>query len=260
MKLKALVAAAAILVPASGFAADLAVKAPPIIIPVYNWTGFYVGVNAGYAWSDGSFDFSGTDTGPGGFGSVLAAGGIPANGVDAGNGFTIGGQVGFNYQVGATVFGIEADLNWVDFGTQTSAITITAPGFVPVTTATQRSMDYFGTVRARAGFLPTERLYTYVTAGLAYGNPSMAFAVTAPLANPPLAVAASDETNIGYTVGAGFEYAFADHWSFKTEYLYYDLGDTSATVFYNYGANRSSLIANASNTGNIVRGGVNYKF
>ncbi|MDI4664286.1 outer membrane beta-barrel protein [Xanthobacter autotrophicus] len=259
MIFRALLLATAFLAPLPALAADLAVKVPAPPPPVFSWTGFYIGTNAGYAWSDGGYSFKATDGGSGGFGGALVAGAFPATGVSQGDGFTIGGQVGFNYQTGRTVFGVEADLNWLDYGTRTAFTYTDLPSYVPFATVTRRSMDYFGTVRARAGFTPVERLLAYVTAGVAFGNPSASFTINAPEGRPPLAMADSDEAKLGYALGAGAEYAFTDHWTLKTEYLYYDFGDARTSASYDYGVS-SSLTGVAATAGSILRGGVNYKF
>src|ERR1700761_2683267 len=89
-------------------AADMAVKAPPMVAPPCVWCGFYIGVNAGGIWSDGTAYYGG-DTIPGGTTSAIARGQLPSSLRPNGSGFIGGGQVGFNQQKGSFVWGIEAD-------------------------------------------------------------------------------------------------------------------------------------------------------
>ncbi len=103
----------------------------------------------------------------------------------------------------------------------------------------------------------------YATGGLFYAERKFDVAWTCPGCAPPAAVAASGTGNsTGWTVGGGLEYALGGGWSAKGEYLYFDTGeDRNATIFYNYGAQRSSLTAHsAGDTGHVVRFGVNYKW
>ncbi|MFT0862254.1 outer membrane protein [Ancylobacter sp. G4_0304] len=135
------VAAAALFVAAPAFAADMAqpypVKAPALVAePVFSWTGFYLGGNAGYAWGSGD-----------GLADTLA--------IDP-NGWLGGGQIGFNYQFGNNVvLGAEADFQGSDIKDSSLGI--------------QSKMDYFGTVRARLGYA-FDNIMPYVTGGLAWGH------------------------------------------------------------------------------------------
>lgn len=206
------VAAAALFVAAPAFAADIAqpypTKAPMVVAePVFSWTGFYLGANAGYAWGTGK---EGAET----------------LGLDP-DGFLGGGQVGFNYQfANNVVLGAEADF-------QGSDIKDNRFGF-------QSKMDYFGTVRARLGYA-FDNVMPYVTGGLAWGHNEV---------KDELLGLTSDKTSVGWTVGGGVEYAFAQNWTVKAEYLYMDLGDD----YY------ASIGDNSGLTTNIVRAGINYKF
>ncbi|MBS7545807.1 outer membrane protein [Ancylobacter oerskovii] len=135
------VALAALMVAAPAFAADIAqpypTKAPVVApVPVFSWTGFYLGANAGYGWGSGN-----------GYAETL--------GLDP-DGWLGGGQVGFNYQLGNNVvIGVEADL-------QGTGIKDTAYGY-------ESKLDYFGTVRARVGYA-FDTVLPYVTGGFAYGK------------------------------------------------------------------------------------------
>src|SRR5262249_50501059 len=225
----------------SASAADLPVS-PPVAPQSFTWTGFYIGANAGYAWSDGnSIDITTTNV----FSSSGLNGNIGAAVARQGtgeapltnNGFTGGGQVGYNEQFDEVVLGIEADINWM----ANNQGVLTNMGFVPGastaisstgTLTASRSTDYFGTVRSRLGYLPTPILFAYLTGSLAYAHVSSSAAITESLGflDTPAAFGTSGSlsgTRFGWTVGGGLEWMFAPHWSAKAEYLYYDLGSAT---------------------------------
>jgi len=239
----------------SAFAADLPVKAPPMAVDtVYNWTGFYVGVNAGYGWANSEIDPAGTNTfcNPllGGCGPGVFPGGIPADVASAravppaispnARGGLVGGTIGYNKQFGSWVAGLEADLAWANItgsDTRTGApVSLTGPAvpgtsFIGTASASTQIRD-FGTVRGRLGYTPSAALLLYGTGGLAYGQVSSSATITEASIGPcgfgscPFtpAVASTSSTRVGWTLGAGAEYRFMGQWSLKAEYLYYDLG------------------------------------
>src|SRR5262245_52324814 len=117
MRLRSLLAALAFsgLATPVAQAADLPyTKAPPMVpVPIWTWTGFYVGANVGWGFVDGD-RFGVHDTA----GGIVTAVGTPAFLGDFGNldgdGVTVGGQIGYNWQIGGWVFGVEGDINWAD--------------------------------------------------------------------------------------------------------------------------------------------------
>lgn len=189
-------AAVAALFAGQAYAADMPVRTParPVYkapyVPVYNWTGPYVGIYGGYGWGDSRH----TDT-------VL--------GVDSGSfnvdGWLVGGTFGYNWQSGSSVFGLEGDFAWndADGGNAGGALGI------PVTT----EMKWLSTLRARLGFAADASLF-YVTGGAAFADVRATGG----------GVTASD-TRTGWTVGAGVETMLGQGWTTKLEYLYVDLGD-----------------------------------
>ncbi|WP_114186610.1 outer membrane protein, partial [Microvirga aerophila] len=134
-------------------AADLPVRAAPpapmiAAVPVFTWTGFYVGVNAGYGWQNNDNNSS-IFVPAGTFVTAPAASGTITFADDEGEGFVGGGQIGYNYQMGSFVFGVEADLQWADLGGSGGTAFVPAgfpASFVPAGTA--GGIDWFGTVRA----------------------------------------------------------------------------------------------------------------
>jgi outer membrane immunogenic protein len=186
----------------------------PAYVPAFSWTGFYIGLNGG-----GGFGRSVWDT---------------TGGFDISGGL-VGGTVGYNYQFGQAVAGIEADIDWADIhGTTTAGCA----------TGCKTSDDWLSTVRGRLGYA-ADRFMPFVTGGAAFGDVK----ATTP------AFAGSSTTNVGWTLGAGLEFALAQNWTAKAEYLYVDLGK------FNCGTSCSALASdNVSFTTNLVRAGVNYKF
>jgi outer membrane immunogenic protein len=266
------------------FAADLSprmyTKAPVAAAVVYDWTGFYIGGNAGYSWGRASTDgvISGTQSvsefrtaGPTllpGFPVTTTLGSVPLSGRSNVNGFIGGGQIGYNWQRGTWLFGLEADFQGSDErGSGDVCIVAGCPAGSTAFTANYK-LDWFGTARGRIGFLPAARVLLYATGGLAYGH----FGANIP-ADPTTTWGA---TRAGWTVGAGAEAAIDNNWSVKLEYLYMDLGDVgsssaSATNVTNalntplpgFNTVTTTTLTSAFHThftDNIVRVGVNYRF
>jgi outer membrane immunogenic protein len=231
-------------------AADLPVKAPvykaPVMAPAYNWTGFYVGLNAGYSWGHQDNDL------------VFAPTGVTLfSNSDHLNGFIGGGQLGYNWQVNQLVVGIEADFQ--GSGQKGDGTFLILPvGFfanLPAATSIAYSdkLNWFGTVRGRIGYA-FDRWLPYLTGGWAYGHGEISGTTT----TGALVTSFSATHNYsGWTLGGGMEWAFQNNWSAKAEYLYIDFGD-GPTVAAN--AAGTLNIVSGKLTDNIVRLGVNYKF
>lgn len=237
------------------FAADMPVKAPPMpAIAAYNWYGFYVGVHAGYGWGGDSVSFSGTTPG---YGSQIPTL-IPNSLSGSGSGFIGGVQYGSNYQFGNWVLGLESDFSWTDFG-KSETVTLTSLGNTRINTAEQ-SLNWFGTTRARVGYAANNWLF-FVTGGLANGSAEVT--VSHPMVGVPCGIpmtcprANEKDTLWGWALGGGIEVGQGP-WSFKVEYLHYDLGDL--TFNYSDGISPFALTASSNFSGDIVRGGINYRF
>ena len=231
------------------FAADLPSRVTPapspiMAAPVYNWTGFYVGANAGYAWGSGDVTVLGNPA----VLSALSLAGLPT-GVSLDNdGFTIGVQAGYNYQINQFVLGAEADANWVDGSDNRGALGSTGLNYF-----SSSKVEWLSTIRARAGFA-INNVLIYGTGGFAFGEAKS----TVTLSLPGSAWTGSESgTRTGWTLGAGVEYAFTRNITARVEYLYYDLGDKTYTT-NTVGALQAT--AKAQFDGNIIRAGVNYKF
>jgi outer membrane immunogenic protein len=221
------------------FAADvtrLPSKAP-VAAPstVQNWTGLYGGVNAGYSWGR-------TDLG-------YALGGIPPVGTTLDpNSFIGGGQVGYNWQVGSMVLGVEADVAWRD-GTDSATFTVGA-AFATL----NGEQNWGATLRPRIGFAANNWLI-YGTGGAAFGN--FKHSLTESVAGATRTVADS-ETKAGWTAGGGVEYAFRNQWSLGVEYLFLDFGST--TLAQPAAGPFAPSTATFDDKSHLLRAKVNYKF
>jgi outer membrane immunogenic protein len=224
----------------SAIAADLPApsyyaKAPPPPV-AYGWTGAYVGANGGYSW--------GRET------DSLAFLGFPFNLNQNINGGFGGGQIGYNWQRGAWVFGVESDFQ----GSGQRGAT-TTPLVFPFSFTDSQSLPWFGTDRARVGFLAAPSILLYGTAGITYGRLNSNYSLN--VVGVPILNLAINETRAGWTAGAGVEAKFADHWSAKLEYLHLDYGtNTSALSFIGV----PIATDNRRLTDEILRVGVNYMF
>ena len=235
----------------------------PLPPPVLDWTGWYIGANAGYSWGQSSSFLTGTTSVP----SILA---FPiSTNMDGGLG---GGQIGYNWQFNRNLlFGFEADIQGTgQRGTADAPIVrFTFPGiFAPGATITAtgnlaQSLPWFGTVRARLGFEPSDHWLLYVTGGLAYGEIDSTATATTTLGGTTLTTSGSvNNTQVGWTVGAGAEWWLQDRWSVKAEYLYMDLGHVNDSYTFTGLATGGFATAaiNSHITDNIVRVGINYHF
>lgn len=239
-------------------AADMPVKAPTAVPVAYTWTGCYIGGNVGGGWGQRTGDRGIINSGNG----TLNAGiGVPA-GLDIGpSGVIGGGQAGCNYQTGQIAFGIETDIQGSDIR-GSSAINFPSPngGITDATTANgEERIDWFGTLRARVGFTVMNNLLLYGTGGLAYGGVSSSATLVLTPASDGNYAGATSETKVGWTAGIGGEYAFANNWSVKLEYLYLDLGTTNVRMV-DPGRPGTFIDYAFAHRDNIMRVGVNYTF
>ncbi len=224
-------------------AADLAprpyTKAPPIVEAMYNWSGFYVGVNGGWGSSNKRWDETST-------GIVLPQGGHDATGG------TVGGQIGYRWQAAQWVFGLEAQGNWADF--QGSNVVPLAPAF-----ANDTRVDAFGLFTGQIGYAANNVLF-YVKGGAAVTSDRYRVIDTA----TGISMANSiDDTRWGATVGAGLEFGFAPNWSAGIEYNHMFMQDRT----HNFVSNglilpAGTLVAQSRirQDVDIVTARINYKF
>jgi outer membrane immunogenic protein len=202
---------------------------------VYSWEGLYLGANAGYGWGrDSNVDPSATGVqtgfldGPAQLAAQLA--GLAPLGLNT-KGSLGGGQIGYNWQAGALVWGIETDFDGTHIsGSAARSSNNPVFGFPPFSVQTNlsgsQSLDMLGTFRGRIGWTPFDRNLLYATGGLAYGHASSSVGISQIEVLGDTFTSSSGsaaKTLSGWTIGGGWEWALAANWSIKTEYLYYDL-------------------------------------
>ena len=240
-------------------AADLPARmAPPPVaaVPIFTWTGFYVGAQVGFAFSDNNDNnrFFGNDTfvGPDGFTYAVDNNGFFND--DNDDGFTVGGHVGYNFQFGSFVAGVEGDIEWVDIGGNNNGFSMTRVA-TGETFAFSRGndLDFIGSIRGRLGYA-IDRTLLYVTGGVAFANfddnrDSFAF-------NSPFFDNGNDDTEWGWTIGVGAEYAFTNNLTARIEYRFTSFDrDNNNRFFVNTAFDRDN---NADF--HAVRLGLSYKF
>jgi outer membrane immunogenic protein len=257
MKRILIAAVASLLAASRASAADLPVRTGPApayypVATVYDWGGGYIGINGGYAfgqseWSD-PFNPSG-NTSSGHFNV---------------NGGLVGGTMGVSGQWGAWVFGVEGDFDWQGLsGTSSSAFCTSifpssAVGSLAGGLSCRTQSNWIGTLRARGGYA-WDRILVYGTVGGAGVN------VQASLNGLPT----QTDVEFGWTAGGGLEWAFADNWTAKVEYLFVGLSGKAPcnhgySCGYDLPATLTATAVNGNNTvtlnENIIRVGVNFKF
>ena len=233
---------------APAFAADLPartsypVKAPAMVSPVYDWSGFYIGINGGGGWNRNCW----TETSFFGVAVVPSAG----EGCSTVSGGTVGGQVGYRWQSASWVFGLEAQGNWADFNGSTTSLVL--PGIT-----NQTKVDAFGLFTGQIGYAWNNALL-YVKGGAAVTDNKYAGLVTA----TGLELSSANETRWGGAVGAGFEYGFAPDWSVGIEYDHLFMG-TQNNAFSGVTAGNQGLNTrndDISQDIDMVTARINYRF
>ena len=224
MKKFLLAGAALVSLGSAASAADLAArtytKAPALVSPGINWSGFYAGVMGGYAWASGA---------NGGFG---------------------GGTVGYNWQAPGSqfVFGIEVDAAGSSLKqTQTQFFTVAG---LPATASATDKVDAFGSVTGRVG-VAVDASLLYFKGGYAWGDNKLTSAGT--IAGTTVFSSSESKLHSGYTVGAGWEYMFAPSWSLKAEYMYTALSSENYTI-------AGTTVPSGTIDFSSVKVGVNYHF
>jgi len=244
----------------SADAADLPLpyKAPQPVVPAFSWTGFYGGVNLGGSWPHG--DNSGTLSGTGGGGGTFAA--ASTSSADL-SGVIGGGQIGYNWQTGHLVLGLEADIE----GSSASATGSVGCGIAGCSMTGNPKVDALGTLRGRVGYAADSWLF-YVTGGFAWEHITNTVTDTTGLGTATLF--STSTTQGGYVVGIGAETAFAPHWTAGLEYLHIDPGTftlfsgpvpSSVLAIFGAGGGATATINDSARMqNNIMRARLNYRF
>ena len=193
-------------------------KAPAYVAPYYNWTGFYAGINGGGGFGSSEW------TSPAGTAKADTSGGL------------VGGTLGYNYQMGRWVFGLEGDIDYSTIKGDTST-------GICVGGICETKNSWLGTARGRIGYA-FNRVLPYVTAGGAFGDVKMT----------PAGLGSETDTQAGWTAGGGVEVGVSGPWTAKVEYLYVDLGKANCSVA------TCGASTDVDFTANVVRAGINYRF
>jgi outer membrane immunogenic protein len=214
-------------------------KAPAPVEPIFSWTGFYIGAHVGYGWASKDWDQTFSS-----FGLALDH----STAATKPQSFLGGGQIGFNWQSGQFVFGLEADGSWTD------ASDCGSPHLVFTSYNGCNQINWYATGTARVGYAVDRALF-YVKGGVAFVDEeqNITFRNVVTTDTP-------SEVRVGWTVGAGIEYALAPNWSIKGEYNFMDFGTENYT--FNYGANPAGLVErwDIGQQVHVVKFGVNYRF
>src|ERR1700684_4249576 len=204
-------------------------RAPAVYVPAapaFTWTGFYIGLNTGYAFGQSNWT---SPMGSTGYFNV--------------NGALAGGTIGGNYQIGQLVVGAEGDIDWQNVRGALVGGNCTLPGAIPASCAS--ASNWIGTFRGRLGYA-FDRVLLYATGGGAFAN------IQASLNALPWA----SSTELGWSSGFGVEVAMTDNWTAKAEYIAVGFQQPSCGLANCFAAPPVSVIFYES----MVRGGVNYKF
>ena len=204
-------------------------KAPAIVEAAYDWSGFYVGINGGGATSNVDWNADGSP----GFASGDEGSHKPSGG-------TVGGQIGYRWQMQSVVFGLEAQGNWADFSGSNASLLF--PG-----QTNQTKIDAFGLFTGQIGYA-WDRALLYVKGGAAVTDNKYTSITTG------LGVDTANETRWGAAVGAGIEYAFAPSWSVGFEYDHLFMGNNDVV------SNAGFIADHIKEDVDLFTARVNYKF
>jgi outer membrane immunogenic protein len=228
--------------------------------PVYQWSGCYVGLNAG--GGAGASSYTAT-VGPGTHLLTTDPALVGADGTGSMNAsnFLGGGQAGCNWQSGTLVYGLEGDFDYFHSKSQfINPFDTLSDGVTPFTLTQTLTNDFLATVRPRIG-IAADRNLGYLTGGVAFTKTSYTETYADGAAPAGAGTATGSKFLTGWTVGAGWEYAWTDHWTFKAEYLFAMFGKSNASGVITDATPASNPFSGTADLMmQIVRLGVNYKF
>lgn len=235
-------------------------KAAPVMT-AYNWSGFYAGINAGWGQNVEQTNLFGTDAFSSG---AIDIGVIPGSLDPRQQGWVVGGQAGYRWQMGAFVYGADLEFNWSDVNGGRNDVFTLSPLGIPasVTTTTNSELNWYGTLAGTIGFA-FDRVLVYGKGGVAYGE--IRNEITNTLSTPiaPLngtATGSFDGKEWGWVVGAGIEAALVGGWTIGAEYTYLDFGQSSVAYGTTIAGANIGFVADRDNTFHMVKGRLNYRF
>jgi len=226
----------------SGSAADMAMplKTPMVAAPVpFSWTGFYIGGNIGAGWGTNEVTLLANP-------SIPLAANLPLGTVNP-SGFLGGGQIGFNWQTGWVVWGVEGDFDGADIQGSGACLAV-----FPCSSKT----NWLATASGRVGGVVLDRILAYVKGGGAWKNTQYSASDPLGIEFAPGTSTSTTTTRSGWLLGLGVEYAFTPNWTGFIEYDYMDFGSSTVNFATPAGVYGASITDKLSE----VKGGVNYKF
>jgi outer membrane immunogenic protein len=238
----------AIALAGTAVAADLPSPAPPPVyvppVPIFTWTGVYVGGQVGYAWGNQSANFGDSF-------------GLFDNVSYNGDGVIGGAHVGYNLQLSQFVIGLEGDVDGSSISKGVSGVVFPLGGaFGSVNTSFNSNANVQGSIRGRVGYA-WDRVLVYATGGVAFAG------VNSDLSTSTLfgtSYDAASNTRVGWTVGGGLEYAVTNNWSIRAEYRYSDFGQYTVYPVNFAALGDTGAFINRHLTENRVQVGFSYKF
>ncbi len=240
-------------------------KAPSAAEAVYNWSGFHIGGNVGYGFSEQSNAIAGANAIGG---MVVQSGAVPSSIKTEPRGFVGGVQIGYDKQFASWVLGVEADFNGSNVNGRDGRVVdlsqlIGQP--LSLTTNASSKLDWYGTVRGKVGFTPINRVLLFATGGLAYGKitDNTSISLVGPGAPGGLngSTAGGISSNkLGYVVGGGVEYAAMQNMTFFTKYEYLNFGSHTEAMTATVMNTPVAFTSKHTDEFHTVKVGVNWKF
>jgi outer membrane immunogenic protein len=215
-------------------------RAPPVAMPLmYNWSGFYIGANGGYGWSNQCIDIT----------AINGFGGVFAEGCKSAGGGLIGGQFGYRWQGGPLVFGLEAQGDWANI--RNSRVSLQNPA-----NTFKSTLNGLGLFTGQIGYAANEVLL-YVKGGAAVGSQNFGLYNTV----TGIGLAYSERTRWGGVVGAGLEYGITPNWTVGVEYDYlWRVSDSNIWATPLLAPAATSISTNTKTDVSMLTLRVNYKF
>src|ERR1700690_2584192 len=234
---------------APALAADLPArtytKAPAVVAPVYDWSGFYIGLNGGGASSRECYTITSV--------AGVAIANTPSEGCHNATGGLAGGQIGYRWQASNWVFGVEAQGDWASLKGSNSSLTALIPYI------NQTKVDGIGLFTGQVGYAWNNVLwYVKGGAGVTHNNYSTFFPVSNIFAAAGVPFNQASDTRWGGTVGTGIEVGFAPNWSVAFEYDHLFMGNPNVTFPTSaIAVTRSDNIGQGVDMGTVR---INYRF